>query len=69
MELENQIKDIVDKCNESQTALKMMQSDIPNLDQGITQIEAIKYHVRNMNNLVPLNFIRFKITICLTLTS
>ncbi|KYQ57453.1 Coiled-coil domain-containing protein 40 [Trachymyrmex zeteki] len=50
LELENQIKDIVDKCNESQTALKMMQSDIPNLDQGITQIEAIKYH--NLQTLV-----------------
>lgn len=45
MELENQIKDAVGKCNESQTILKMIVADIPNVDQGIIQIEAIKYHV------------------------
>ncbi|KYN01618.1 Coiled-coil domain-containing protein 40, partial [Cyphomyrmex costatus] len=50
LELENQIKDSVDKCNESQTVLKMVQNDIPNLDQGIIQIEAIKYH--NLQALV-----------------
>ncbi|TGZ48143.1 coiled-coil domain-containing protein 40 [Temnothorax longispinosus] len=44
MELENQIKDTVGKCNESQTALKMIVDDIPNVDQGIIQTEAIKYH-------------------------
>ncbi|KAG5322340.1 CCD40 protein, partial [Pseudoatta argentina] len=50
LELENQIQDAIDKCNESQTVLKMMQNDIPNLDQGITQIEAVKYH--NLQTLV-----------------
>ncbi|XP_018059753.1 PREDICTED: coiled-coil domain-containing protein 40 [Atta colombica] len=50
LELENQIKDAVDKCDESQTALKVMQNDIPNLDQGITQIEAVKY--RNLQALI-----------------
>ncbi|KYN21225.1 PREDICTED: coiled-coil domain-containing protein 40 [Trachymyrmex cornetzi] len=50
LELENQIKDAADKCNESQTALKMVQTDIPNLNQGITQIEAVKYH--NLQTLV-----------------
>lgn len=41
------MKDIVDKCNESQTTLKMLKGNIPNVDQGIIQTEAIKYHVRN----------------------
>lgn len=50
MELETQIKDAVGKCNESQTALKVITDDIPNVDQGIIQTEAVKYHVRNANN-------------------
>lgn len=50
MELENQIKDIVGKCDESQIALKMIVDNIPNVDQGIIQIEAIKYHVCTNNS-------------------
>ncbi|KYN30494.1 Coiled-coil domain-containing protein 40 [Trachymyrmex septentrionalis] len=50
LELENQVKDAVDKCNESQTTLKIVQNDIPNLDQGITQTEAVKHH--NLQALV-----------------
>lgn len=50
MELENQIKDAVSKCNESQAALKMVADDIPNMDQEIIQTEAIKYHVCNADN-------------------
>jgi len=51
LELENQIKDTVDKCNESQTALKVIEDDIPNVDQEIIRTEAIKYHVCNKNDL------------------
>jgi len=50
LELENQIKDTGDKCNASQTALKVLEDDIPNVDQEIIQTEAIKYHVCNGND-------------------
>ncbi|CAL1681447.1 unnamed protein product [Lasius platythorax] len=49
-EQECQIKDTLDKCNELQTALKMMEDVIPNVDQKIMQMEAIKYH--NLQALV-----------------
>lgn len=48
-EQECQIKDTLDKCNELQTALKMMEDVIPNVDQKIMQMEAIKYHVCCVN--------------------
>ncbi|KAL6264767.1 hypothetical protein P5V15_004865 [Pogonomyrmex californicus] len=44
LELENKMKDAVDKCNESRTALKIIEDDVPNIEQGIIQAEAIKYH-------------------------
>lgn len=53
MELENQIKGIVDNCNESQKVLKIIVDDMPNVDQGIIQTEAIKYHVCYTNNSFP----------------
>lgn len=53
MELANQIKGIVGKCNESQTELKIIVDDMPNVDQGIVQTETIKYHVCYTNNSFP----------------
>lgn len=44
-ELENQIKDVVEKCNESHATLKTIEDAVPNVDQEIIQTEAIKYHV------------------------
>ncbi|KAL6427867.1 hypothetical protein ACFW04_008362 [Cataglyphis niger] len=41
---EREIKDTLDKCKELQTALKMIEDVIPNVDQEIMQIEAVKYH-------------------------
>ncbi|XP_072750930.1 coiled-coil domain-containing protein 40 isoform X2 [Anoplolepis gracilipes] len=52
LEQECQIKNTLDECNELQTALKMIESVIPNVEQEIMQMEAVKYHncylVRNL---------------------
>lgn len=50
-EQESQIKDILDKSNESQTVLKTIEDVIPNVDQEIIQTEAVKYHVCYVNYL------------------
>lgn len=44
-ELENQIKDVVKKYDESGATLKTIKDVVPNVDQEIIQTEAIKYHV------------------------
>lgn len=44
-ELEDQIKNVVEKCNESRTTLKTIEDVVPNVDQETIQTEAIKYHV------------------------
>ncbi|EFN87547.1 Coiled-coil domain-containing protein 40 [Harpegnathos saltator] len=49
-ELEDQIKNIIEKCNESRATLKAIEDIVPNVDQEIIQTEAIKYH--NLQALV-----------------
>ncbi|XP_070155282.1 coiled-coil domain-containing protein 40 [Polyergus mexicanus] len=49
-EQESQIKNTLDKCKELQTALKMIEDVIPDVDQEIMQMEAVKYH--NLQALV-----------------
>ncbi|EZA53658.1 Coiled-coil domain-containing protein [Ooceraea biroi] len=44
LELESQIKSALEKCNESQTVLKMIKDVMPDVDQGIVQKEAVKYY-------------------------
>ncbi|XP_014468728.1 PREDICTED: coiled-coil domain-containing protein 40-like [Dinoponera quadriceps] len=49
-ELKNQIRDIVEKCDESRATLKTIEDVVPSVDQEIIQTEAIKYH--NLQSLV-----------------
>lgn len=62
-ELENQIKDVVGKCNYSRATLKAIEDVVPNIDQEIIQTEAIKYHVCRVPNYF-LNVSRDKIITC-----
>lgn len=43
--LEDDIQEALEKYNESRTVLKMIEGEIPNIDQEIIQKEAVKYHV------------------------
>lgn len=55
LELESQRKDALDKCSKSQTVLKTIENATPDIQEGIVQREAVKYHVGIRSSIVISN--------------